>query len=119
MTEKVRRFCWVSADATLLPAGTYRIGAYYSSLPADTDWIAINVPLATLGTASPVTYVGARITNGGVALAYPTDSWDVDAGVFGPNFQFTVVDGAAVPEPGSAFMLAAGLGFLVTLARRQ
>jgi len=112
-------FCWVSAAPNLLTAGTYRIGAYDSSLPVDTDWILNNVPLATLGTASPVTYVGARITDGGVALADPAVVWDRDAGVFGPNLQFTADGGTAVPEPGSASMVAAGVVLLVALARRQ
>lgn len=113
-------FCWVTVSDTVLSAGSYRIGAYYSSLAADTDWLAVFVPLATLGTASPVTFVVARVDNGGASLANPTVALsDRNGGYFGPNFQFTAGGGTATPEPTSLVLAAAGLAVLAARARRR
>ena len=112
-------FCWVTVANTVLSAGTYRIGAYYSSLAADTDWLSVYVPMATFATAAPVTYVVARVDNGGASLANPTVTLsDRNAGFFGPNFQFTAGGGTSTPEPTSLVLAAAGLALLAARRRR-
>ena len=98
-------FRYVSVPQTLLPAGSYTIGAYSLGSPD------VFIKGATITTDPAVTYVGSRVEPSPSGIAFPpTDNIGFPNGDFGPNFQF-------VPEPGSAALL--GLGTLLLAARRR
>jgi hypothetical protein len=68
-----------------------------------------NVSNTSVTTASQIIYVDSAFGLSAV-LAFPTTNGILPMGFFGPNFIF---ESAAVPEPGPAMLLIAGLGALL------
>lgn len=89
-------FRYVSIAPTPLAAGTYVIGGYF---PTNFDYLAAGASGIT--TAPEVIY---GLSRDGSGNAFPSDT-DAPSGYFGPNFQFSSTNGAAVPEAGGTFVL--------------
>lgn len=105
-------FRWVGAPAINLLAGqSYVIGGTQSGTSDRT--LGDTGDTTALSFASQITYKhNLYITGAGLLFPSKTD-FSGNSGIFGPNFQFTPT---AVPEPGTALLLAlAG----VTLVRRR
>lgn len=105
-------FRYLSIAPTLLVTGDYVIGAYYQTAA---DRQAINA--TTITTASGVTYTGSRSILGNAFP--PGDILTIPNSFFGPNFQFmTDLNGRAVPEGGTAFILMLSSFAAVVVTRR-
>ena len=93
-------FRYVPVTPLALPTGAYAI---MMTMPANnTD--AQNILGSSAITSPPITYVDSAFGASPV-LDYPTDTGVFATGLFGPNFQFIATP---APEPGSAFLFAAG-----------
>ena len=95
-----------SPPIELLAARTYVIGAFIPPPVAIQDiFVSGLLQQAQLTLAPEIGYVTPAITFGGTELTFPgATPWR--QGNFGPNFQF---QGAPVPEPATAALIAAGL----------
>ena len=92
-------FRYVSIAPTLLNAGDYVIGSFYTTSSANQD---PNAEISsTITTAAGVTY-GEGLE--GAGNAFPTIMFS-GGGVWGPNFQF--VEARNVPEAGASWILLA------------
>ena len=103
-------FRYESITPVVLSAGSYTIGAFFTS---SSDTAA--TLCSTVTTAAGVTYDGSKATGGN---GFPSfDSAGYGNGYFGPNFQFTT---EAVPEPSTwaVGLLTAGL-LLCSIWRRR
>ena len=92
-----------------LPAGTYRLGAFYPSL-ADT-FLAFGVSITT---AAGVTFGGEALTISG-SFGFPDRVFPANVAVFGPNIS-TVALASPVPEPSSLITFATGLAVLLAIS---
>ena len=105
----VNDFRFVSIAPTLLTAGSYVIGDYYSPTNSDPN-AAIS---STITTAPGVTY-GQGLD--GVGNAFPTSPF-AGGGIWGPNFQF-VPAGVSTPDTGSTlYLLGLALAGLFGVSR--
>jgi hypothetical protein len=100
-------FRYVSIAPVLLPAGTYKIWAFYT-----TDIVDNVITSAAITSASGVSYGGSTSD---VGLTFPSGNFfGLSSGYFGPNFQFTAA--TSVPDTAITFFLFGlslmGLAFL-------
>lgn len=101
---------WLFVDLgtdVYLGEGTYRIGASYQD--GDADEAAIFTAQATYNYVNFLQGADAS----GTGATYPTDTFFVGGGVFGPNMKV-----GAVPLPASLALLLAGLAGLALVRRR-
>lgn len=96
------QFRYVDIIDVVLAAGTYQVGALYTS-PAD----ALVFPGDATGfaTASPIDFIASAFIDGGT-LANPAFLGGPEPAFFGPNFIFQTF---GVPEPATLSLLALGL----------
>src|SRR6266481_2950190 len=93
----VADFRYVSVAPTLLPAGTYTIGAFWFITQPGSFNDPVAESVSSITTASGVTYNGSRSVSG-IGIAFPpTDHFNLPNSYFGPNFQFT---STSVPDSG-------------------
>lgn len=110
-------FAWVNLGTPIsLSAGQdYVISAWYPTDSGHSDNFAVfgTGP----GTSAGVTYVSAEPGLLTTSFDYPNNANPAfNAGLFGPNFQYTPV---AAPEPASFLLLTAGASALLLYGRRR
>jgi hypothetical protein len=101
------RFDSTLTGTTTLAPGTYIIGG----LSATADRVAFAVPAADLTLAPGISFIENRTNNVIGSFSFPNAPQSgLDAGVFGPTFEFAATP---VPEPTSAILVITGvLGLL-------
>jgi hypothetical protein len=85
-------------SSVLLGPGNYVIGALYPTQGAD----PVANGAAGITTAAGVSYTGGRV---GIGNVFPSTAPTFNAGLFGPNFQFTAPPTNGVPDSGSTWTL--------------
>ena len=94
-TTLIDGFRYVSIAPVLLPAGTYKIWAFYT-----TDIVDNVITSAAITSASGVSYGGSTSD---VGLTFPSGNFfGLSSGYFGPNFQFAAT---SVPDTAMTFFL--------------
>jgi hypothetical protein len=110
-------FAWATlgADINLSAGQDYVISAWYPTTSGSCDdWVVFG---AAPVTASAVDYINAELGGLTTSFNYPNNANPAfNAGVFGPNFQYTTT---AVPEPSTLALAALGASACFWRLRRR
>jgi hypothetical protein len=135
---------WTLSGTLLASVAVSNSSGVVASADSDGQWLFTNLASALTLSANTVYVLGVfnpgldalqgnatatfltGVTNAGsrslasASLAIPSSAGGVSGGWFGPNLDTgTVLDPAAVPEPGAATMVTLGAAFLVFLKLRR
>ncbi|MBS1830414.1 MAG: PEP-CTERM sorting domain-containing protein [Acidobacteria bacterium] len=110
------QFRLASISSVFLAPGTYTIGAYFAG-GSDVFFRDSNVTSQTFDPA--ITYDSLRAAIAVSSLTFPTETFSLFGGYYGPSFELSLTPDLDTPEPATGILLTAGLGLLLLRRQRQ